>query len=86
MALWLIWRSRRRSGRLLNNREISIASELYTGPRIPKCINKVSQLSRNTFEQTGKKLLTVVPTKSDSDVILCLQLLSNTLNCTLHLS
>ena len=29
---------------------------------------------------------TVVPTKSDSDVILCLQLLSKTLTCTLHLS
>ena len=30
--------------------------------------------------------VTVVPTKSDSDVILCLQLLSKTLTCTLHLS
>ena len=29
---------------------------------------------------------TVMPTKSDSDVILCLQLLSKTLTCTLHLS
>ena len=29
---------------------------------------------------------TVVPTKSDSDVILSLQLLSKTLTCTLHLS
>ena len=29
---------------------------------------------------------TVVPTKNDSDVILCLQLLSKTLTCTLHLS
>ena len=29
---------------------------------------------------------TVVPTKSDSDVKLCLQLLSKTLTCTLHLS
>ena len=29
---------------------------------------------------------TVVLTKSDSDVILCLQLLSKTLTCTLHLS
>ena len=28
----------------------------------------------------------VVPTKSDIDVILCLQLLSKTLTCTLHLS
>ena len=30
--------------------------------------------------------LTVMPTKSDSDVILCSQLLSKTLTCTLHLS
>ena len=29
---------------------------------------------------------TVVPTKSDIGVILCLQLLSKTLTCTLHLS
>ena len=29
---------------------------------------------------------TAVPTKSDSDVIFCLQLLSKTLTCTLHLS
>ena len=29
---------------------------------------------------------TVVPTKSDSDVIFCLQMLSKTLTCTLHLS
>ena len=29
---------------------------------------------------------TVVPTKSDSDVIFCLQLISKTLTCTLHLS
>ena len=29
---------------------------------------------------------TVVPTKSDSSVIFCLQLLSKTLTCTLHLS
>ena len=29
---------------------------------------------------------TVVPTKSDSNVILCLQLLNKILTCTLHLS
>ena len=29
---------------------------------------------------------TVVPTKSDSDVMFCLQLLSKTLTCSLHLS
>ena len=32
------------------------------------------------------KLTTVVPTKSDNNVILCLQLLSKTLTCTLHFS
>ena len=32
------------------------------------------------------KVTTVVPNKSDSDVILCLQLLSKTLTCTLHLT
>ena len=31
-------------------------------------------------------VFTVVPTKNDCDVILCLQLLSKTLTCTLHLS
>ena len=37
-------------------------------------------------EYTEMRLFaTVVPTKSDSDVILCLQLLSKTLTCTLHL-
>ena len=29
---------------------------------------------------------TIVPAKSDSDVVFCLQLLSKTLTCTLHLS
>ena len=29
---------------------------------------------------------TVLPAKSDSDVVFCLQLLSKTLTCTLHLS
>ena len=32
------------------------------------------------------KIGTVVPTKSDSDEIFCLQLLSKTLTCTLNLS
>ena len=35
---------------------------------------------------TSSMINTVVPTKSDSDVILCLQLLSKTLTCTLYLS
>ena len=40
--------------------------------------------SYNTIENTN--VSTVVPTKSDSDTILCLQLLSKTLTCRLHLS
>ena len=36
--------------------------------------------------QTNKKTSTVVPAKSDSGVILCLQLLSKILTCKLHLS
>ena len=40
--------------------------------------------SYNTIENTN--VTTVVPTKSDSDTILCLQLLSKTLTRTLHLS
>ena len=40
--------------------------------------------SYNTIENTN--VITVVPTKSDSDTILCLQLLSKILTCTLHLS
>ena len=39
-----------------------------------------------SYQQFELKRATVVPTKSDSDVILCLQLLSKTLKCTLHLS
>ena len=38
------------------------------------------------LENDAEKVTTVVPTKSDSDVILCLHLLSETLTCTLHLS
>ena len=30
--------------------------------------------------------VTVLPAKSDNDVVFCLQLLSTTLTCTLHLS
>ena len=39
--------------------------------------------ARAVNKQAG---ITVVPTKSDSDVIFCLQLLSKILTCTLHLS
>ena len=34
----------------------------------------------------GTNIHTVVPTKGDSDLILCLQLLSETLTCILHFS
>ena len=37
-------------------------------------------------QRDGMIIVTVVPTKSDSDVMFCLQLLSKTLTCTLHLS
>ena len=36
--------------------------------------------------QSNIGLATVVPTKSDSDVVFCLQLLSQTLTCALNLS
>ena len=39
--------------------------------------------SYNTIENTN--VTTVVPTKSDSDTILCFQLLSKTLTCTLRI-
>ena len=41
---------------------------------------------KNNQQITKKQQVTVVPTKSDSDVILCLQLLSKKLTCILHLS
>ena len=37
-------------------------------------------------KKTINSVVTVVPTKSESDVILRLQLLSKTLTCTLHLN
>ena len=45
---------------------------------------------RSLMKQDGKRheiqAITVVPTKSDSDIIFCLQLLNKTLTCTLYLS
>ena len=46
---------------------------------------KTVKLAASYRLPTGYKC-TVVPTKSDSDVIFCLQLLSKILTCTLHLS
>ena len=42
-----------------------------------------SKLNKSRLSQTR---ITVVPTKNDSDVILCLQLLSKALTCDHHLS
>ena len=39
-----------------------------------------------TETTTRKKGSTILPAKSDSDVVFCLQLLSKTLTCTLHMS
>ena len=55
------------------------------------------EIESGRFDQTGfckginntreiKDICTVVPTKSDSGVMFCLQLLSKTLTCTLHLN
>ena len=50
----------------------------------------MQKMSRRTYREQAKyckkKLLTVLPVKSDSDVVFCLQLLCKTLFCTLHLS
>ena len=46
-----------------------------------KSSQKLSSTLENSFEE-----VTVMPAKSDSDIILCLQLLSKTLKCALHLS
>ena len=49
---------------------------------------KEQRTDRFTLSNTTTNALfaTVVPTKSDSDVIFCFKLLSKTLNCTLQLS
>ena len=49
--------------------------------KVSRCIYKPLQMGHNVIYK-----FTVVPTKSDSDVILCLQLLSKIINSTLHLS
>ena len=47
--------------------------------------DKTTTLHMHTFRALIRHY-TVMPTNSDSDIILCLQLLSKTLTCTLHLS
>ena len=42
-------------------------------------------LSMEDCRLLGHFMSTVLPAKSDSDVVFCLQLLSKTLTCTLHL-
>ena len=61
-------------------------------PRDSTSILKEPHDSKSVLEALPGKLdikrhsPTVMPTKSDSDVILCLELLSKTQTCTLHLS
>ena len=47
---------------------------------------KTSKYDQEISQLQITKDSTVPPVKSDSDVIFCLQLLSKTLTCTLHLS
>ena len=49
-------------------------------------LNKKKYIKVQTQRQKLEKKATVVPDKSDSDGILCLQLLSKTLTYTLNLS
>ena len=52
-----------------------------------KIHKSVIKVSRKLSKQNNlRKVGIIVPTKSDNDVILCLQLVSKTLTCTLHLS
>ena len=57
------------------------------------CINHLKQKERSLVRGRGTSVLyglntdtAVLPAKSDSDMILCLQFLSKTLTCILHLS
>ena len=45
-----------------------------------------SSLQTKLKQKHNNTNATVLPAKSDSDVVFCLQLLSKTLTCTLHLS
>ena len=61
-------------------------------PQSPEFINSSAKCHPFFLaDRIYKKILlpdipTVMPTKSDSDVVFCLQLLSKTSTCTLHLS
>ena len=49
-------------------------------------LNESNLMEKSIGLQRVTTQATVVPTKSDSDVILCLQLLSKIPMCTLHLT
>ena len=49
-------------------------------------VNSLDVVCCVAAENRTARKANVVPTKSDSDVIFCLQLLSKRLSCTLHLS
>ena len=63
---------------------------LFLTPTLKKCQITLTKLSLYTtiFPCLFNFIMciTVLPAKNDSDVIFCLQLLSKTLTCTLHLS
>ena len=63
-----------------------ILSECQFGSKSGRTTWVLVQNVCKDHQQRTKLAATVVPTKSDSDVIFCLQLLSKTLTCTLHLS
>ena len=61
---------------------VSVSKTLY-----PLFCTSSTNMTENLLTGTLRKqyAYTVVPTKSDSDILLCLQLLSKILTCTLHL-
>ena len=61
-------------------RSLYITSHYYAKFKENPCVGTDARPPFENSKITGK------PTKSDSDLIFCLQLLSKTLTCTLHLS
>ena len=78
------------------NRSASLAISTSVLKALPGKVNLISKDTHLVFSIACSiallkflkkvKVCTVMPTKSDSDAILCLQSLSKTLTCTLHLS
>ena len=63
------------------------AFNVYCRELAPGVVSLTGDRAQGDDSKHWRDNSTVVPTKSDSDVILCLQsLLSKTLTCTLHLS